>query len=89
MIQATVAVYPIGQGDYAAVDRAIEQLRHAGLAMDVRAMHTEISGDAATVFAALAAAFRVAAEAGGVVMTVTVTNACPVPPSPDLATTER
>lgn len=79
MIQATVAVYPIGQRDYEAVDQAIEVLREAGVAVDVRTMQTEISGDEATVFEAIAAAFRIAANAGGVVMTVTVTNACPAP----------
>lgn len=79
MIQATVAVYPIGQADYAAVDAALEHLRAPGLETEVRAMQTEIGGPADAVFEALRAAFEAAADTGGVVMTVTVSNACPVP----------
>ena len=66
MIQATVAVYPIGQPDVAAVDAALRHLRVPGVELEVRAMQTELLGPAD-------------AETGGVVMTVTVSNACPVP----------
>jgi uncharacterized protein YqgV (UPF0045/DUF77 family) len=79
MIQATVAIHPLGQAVDAAVDLAIERLRAAGVLMEVRAMHTEIAGDEDAVFAALRDAFRAAAASGGVVMTVSVSNACPVP----------
>lgn len=80
MIQATVAVYPIGQPDNAAIERAIEALRGAGVVKEVRAMHTELAGDAEAVFGALRDAFRAAASLGGVVMTVSISNACPVLP---------
>jgi uncharacterized protein YqgV (UPF0045/DUF77 family) len=79
VIQATIAIYPLGQADYAAVDAAIEVLRAAGVAQDVRSMHTEIVGDDDAVFTALRDAFRAAAVLGGVVMTVAISNACPVP----------
>ena len=79
MIAATLAVYPLGQADYTAVDEAIERLRAASVDVDVGSMHTQIGGDEASVFAALHAAFRAAAAGGAVVMTVTVSNACPVP----------
>lgn len=79
MIQATVAVYPIGQPDVAAVDAAIRHLSVPGVELEVRAMQTELLGPADAVFGALRAAFDAAAETGGVVMTVTVSNACPVP----------
>lgn len=81
MIQATVAVYPIGQPDNAAIERAIEALRRAGVVAHVRAMHTELAGDEEAVFGALREAFGAAASLGGVVMSVVVSNACPVLPS--------
>lgn len=80
MIQATVAIYPVGQPDNAAIERAIEQLRAAGVVTHVRAMHTELAGDEDDVFTALREAFRTAASVGGVVMTASVSNACPVLP---------
>jgi uncharacterized protein YqgV (UPF0045/DUF77 family) len=78
VIQAMVAVYPIGQGDYTAVQRAIEQLRARNVSPEVQPMHTQIAGEESDVFAALQAAFAAASTTGAVVMTVTITNACPV-----------
>lgn len=46
-------------------------------------MQTEIAGDEEAVFAALRDAFQAAAAYGGVVMTVAVSNACPVPSRTD------
>ena len=80
MIQATIAIYPLGQRDNAAIERAIERLRAAGVVAEVRSMHTEIAGDEEAVFGALRDAFGAAAARGGVVMTVSVSNACPVLP---------
>ena len=79
MIQATVAIYPLGQADYAAVDTAIERLRAAGVELEIRAMQTEIAGEDDAVFKALQEAFHAGAARGGVVMTVSISNACPVP----------
>jgi len=42
-------------------------------------MHTELRGSAEAVFAAIRAAWDAAAARGGVVMAVTVSNACPLP----------
>jgi hypothetical protein len=53
MISATLAVYPLGQADYTAVDEAIDRLRATGVTVDVGSMHTQIEGDEASVFAAL------------------------------------
>jgi len=80
MIQATVAVYPLGQTDNSSITLAIERLRTASVVASVRSMHTEIAGEADAVFAALREAFEAAASRGGVVMTVSVSNACPVLP---------
>ena len=78
MITATVAIYPMQQEGWDAVDRAIEALRAAGVEVEVRTMQTEVTGEAAAVFRALESAFEAAATLGGVVMTVTVSNTCPV-----------
>lgn len=78
MIQATIAIHPVGSAGTSAVDAAIASLRAAGVVVAVRSMHTELEGDEARLFAALRDAFDAAAAHGGVVMTVTVSNACPV-----------
>ena len=78
MITATVAIYPMQQEGWDAVDRAIVALRAAGVEVEVRTMQTEITGETAAVFRALESAFEAAATLGGVVMTVTVSNTCPV-----------
>lgn len=78
MIQATIAIHPAGGAGTAAIDAAIAQLRAAGVVVAVRSMHTELAGDEATLFEAIRAAFAAAAQHGGVVMSVTVSNACPI-----------
>jgi uncharacterized protein YqgV (UPF0045/DUF77 family) len=75
-VAATVAVYPLRQTDYAAVEAAIEALHSSGLPVEVQPMHSELSGSLEEVFAALRAAFEAAARYGVTVMTVTITNAC-------------
>lgn len=81
MIQATLAIYPLQQMDYEAVQRAIASLQEADVTVEARSMHTEISGSFSAVFQALQQAFAAAAELGPTVMTVTLSNACPVPPA--------
>lgn len=78
-LAATVAVYPLAQPDYRAVDRAIETLRSKELELQVQTMHTEVYGPDEALFSALARAYRAAAELGPVVMVVTITNACSAP----------
>jgi uncharacterized protein YqgV (UPF0045/DUF77 family) len=78
VITATVAIYPLQQDGWEAVDRAIAALRAAGLDLEIRTMQTEVTGETAAVFAALQSAFEAAAALGGVVLTVTVSNTCPV-----------
>jgi len=73
-------VYPLGQDR---LGPAIEFVRTAlvahGLAPQVGPMSTVVVGEDAVIFAALGEAFAKAAELGQVVMTVTVSNACPIP----------
>ncbi|MCS7176618.1 MAG: thiamine-binding protein [Candidatus Kapabacteria bacterium] len=77
-VAATVAVYPLRQQDYRAVEAAVEALCSSGLEVDVQPMHTELSGSLDAVLDALRSAFQAAASYGVTVMTVTLTNACVV-----------
>lgn len=77
---AQISIYPLRQER---LGPAIEDVRAAltahGLVPQVGPMSTLVVGDGETLFAALGAAFAKAAEAGAVVMTMTVSNACPIP----------
>jgi uncharacterized protein YqgV (UPF0045/DUF77 family) len=81
IVSAQVAIYPLRQDRLtpaiAAVGRALEA---AGLRPEVGPMSTMVTGEAATVFMALEEGFVQAGALGHVVMTVTVSNACPVGP---------
>ena len=79
MASAQISVYPLRQDS---LGPAIEQVRASlaahGLTPEIGPMSTLVVGDDAVIFAALGEAFAKAAELGAVVMTVTVSNACPV-----------
>jgi uncharacterized protein YqgV (UPF0045/DUF77 family) len=79
VISAQISIYPLRQEH---LSPAIEAVRTALVVRDLRPqigpMSTVVTGDAGVVFAALQEAFAQAAAAGHVVMTVTVSNACPV-----------
>jgi len=79
VIQANVSVYPLLQTDYRGVHRAIEALERSGLDVRAGTTATTILGGEAEVFDALREAFAAARETGPTVMTVTVTDACPLP----------
>lgn len=79
-ISAQVSVYPLRQER---LGPAVESIRRAleehGLIPQVGPMSTTVTGESGTIFAALAEAFATAAATGQVVMTITVSNACPLP----------
>ena len=78
-ISAQVSVYPLRQDRLSpAVEEVREALAARGLDPRVGPMSTVVSGEAVAVFDALREAFRRAAAHGHVVMTVTLSNACPV-----------
>ena len=79
-ISAQVAVYPLRQERLtpAVADAVRTALTAKGLAPQIGPMSTMVTGEAGTVFAALGEAFERAAVSGHVVMTITVSNACPV-----------
>ncbi len=77
---AQISVYPLRQDHLGpAIERVQAALRAAGLSPQIGPMSTQVVGDAAAIFAALAEAFSAAAETGEVVMTIAVSNACPIP----------
>jgi len=78
-ISAQVSIYPLRQERIGpAVDAVRAALVLRGLKPEVGPMSTVVSGEVAVIFAALQEAFIGAAATGQVVMTVTVSNACPV-----------
>jgi uncharacterized protein YqgV (UPF0045/DUF77 family) len=79
MISAQVAIYPLRQQRLTpAIEAMMEAFKVHGLAAEVGPMSTTVLGDADSVFTALRDGFARAAETGHLVMTVTVSNACPM-----------
>ena len=78
-ISAQLSVYPLRQDQLSPAIQAIaDALMAAGLQPHIGPMSTVVTGEVAAVFAALQQAFVRAAASGDVVMTVTLSNACPV-----------
>ncbi len=79
-VSAQVSIYPLRQERLSpAIDAVTAALEARGLQAEVGPMSTRVTGAADTLFAALEEAFVGAAAIGQVVMTITVSNACPVP----------
>ena len=77
---AQISVYPLRQERLGpAVESVRSALEEHGLTPQVGPMSTTVTGESGIVFAALADAFAKAASSGQVVMTITISNACPVP----------
>lgn len=75
---AQLSVYPLRQERLGpAIEIVHAALQAHGLEPQVGPMST-ITGENQVIFAALGDAFAKAAEVGQVVMTITVSNACPV-----------
>jgi len=77
---AQISVYPLRQEHLGpAVESVRSALREHGLIPQVGPMSTTVTGESGIMFAALAEAFAKAATSGQVVMTITISNACPLP----------
>lgn len=77
---AQVSIYPLRQSRFGpAVEAVRAALEAHGLRPEIGPMSTVVVGEDAAIFAALGEAFAKAAVAGNVVMTVTLSNACPIP----------
>jgi uncharacterized protein YqgV (UPF0045/DUF77 family) len=76
---AQISIYPLRQERLGpAIETVRTTLAAHGLDATVGPMSTVVVGEDTTIFAALSEAFAKAADTGQVVMTVTVSNACPV-----------
>ena len=79
-ISAQVSLYPLGQEHLSpAIDDVLRIFRDYDLSVNPGSMSTILTGDDDAVFSALQAAFQQVARQGGVVMVVTLSNACPLP----------
>lgn len=79
IVSAQISLYPLRQDRLSPAIREMQDaLIAAGLDVLPGPMSTLVTGDGAALFDALKAAFLRAAGAGHVVMTATVSNACPV-----------
>ena len=77
---AQISIYPLRQDRLGpAIEAVRATLTDHGLTPEVGPMSTIVVGEDTAIFAALGEAFAKAAELGEVVMTVTVSNACPIP----------
>ena len=76
--QAQVSLYPLRtRALMGPIDLFLKRLRQAGLSVEIGQMSSWISGESRDVFRALGEAFEAVARDGDVVLTVTVSNACP------------
>ncbi len=77
---AQIAVYPLRQERLSpGIDAVRRALADRALRVETGPMSTMVVGQSDAIFSALATAFAQAAALGPVVMTITVSNACPVP----------
>jgi uncharacterized protein YqgV (UPF0045/DUF77 family) len=78
VVRAQISAYPLRQPHLRpAVDAVLAELEGRGLHPEPGPMSTLVGGESDAVFAALRDAFARLAEAGDVVMVVTLSNACP------------
>lgn len=78
-ISAQVSIYPLQQDHLSPAIKAIQKaLEIHGLQPEIGPMSTLVTGAVEDVFAALQEAFTQAVATGHVVMTITVSNACPI-----------
>ncbi|MFP3896546.1 MAG: YkoF family thiamine/hydroxymethylpyrimidine-binding protein [Anaerolineales bacterium] len=83
-ISVQISLYPLGQEDYSSpVHEVWDVLSERGLPYRMGSMSTVVWGDEGEVFAALREAFVRVTKSGLAVMTMTVSNACPLPEAED------
>jgi uncharacterized protein YqgV (UPF0045/DUF77 family) len=79
VVSAQVSLYPLRQEHLGqSIQVFADALVASGLQPRVGPMSTVVTGETDVLFAALRDAFQAAAADGHVVMTMTVSNACPV-----------
>ena len=76
-LAAQVSIYPLRQPKLSpAIDKALDTFRSHGLDVTPGAMSS--LGEDEALFSAIKEAFQQTAEEGEIVMTLTLSNACPV-----------
>ena len=79
-ISAQVSLYPLRQKEIKTrIRETVHIFRECGLKTRIGEMSTLVWGEEEILFSALQEAFHQAAELGDTVMTITVSNACPLP----------
>jgi uncharacterized protein YqgV (UPF0045/DUF77 family) len=77
-VQAEVSLYPLRTLSLSeAINEFLDRLRRSDLIVQVTPMSTRIQGESGELFAAIHEAFDAVAARGDVVLTLTVSNACP------------
>lgn len=78
-VSAQISLYPLREESLGpAIERFRAALEREGLAPEVGAMSTVVTGETERVFAGLRKGFEEAAAHGSVALVVTLSNACPV-----------
>ena len=78
-IQAEMSLYPLRTLTLAEpIERFVRHLRQSNLEVEMGTMSSRISGECKDLFHALGSAFEDAAHEGEMVLTVKVSNACPL-----------
>ena len=79
-IQAEISLYTLGEkSQLPAINDLINVLIKHGIEIEPGRMSSIISGDASILFPALQEAFETVSEDSQIVMTLKISNACPVP----------
>jgi uncharacterized protein YqgV (UPF0045/DUF77 family) len=79
IVQAEISLYPLGESEYGMrIESFIEKLEESGLDLESGKMSTIISGECGDVFRVLSDAYEADIATGASVMTIKVSNACPV-----------
>ncbi len=77
-VQAEVSLYPLRTPSLSeAINGFLGRVRRPGLVVEVTPMSTRIEGESGELFQALREAFDAVAAGRDVVLTLTVSNACP------------
>ena len=78
-VSCQFSLYPLGKEDLGEIIyRALDELKKREITYDLGGMSTIFSGDSDEVFSCMKSIFDVAAKEGGVVLTLTLSNACKV-----------
>jgi uncharacterized protein YqgV (UPF0045/DUF77 family) len=79
IVQAEISLYPLGESEYGGrIESFIEKLKSSGFEVAVGTMSTIILGECGDVFRVLSDAYEEEIETGESVLTVKVSNACPM-----------